>query len=62
MTPVVWGAVAGAALAFAALAFGFWGMVLVAVLAALGGLVGGAVSGRFNVRAGFDAARGRRVG
>lgn len=62
MTPVVGGATAGAVLALAALAFGFWGMVLVAVLAAIGGLIGGAVSGRINLRAGVDAARGRRVG
>lgn len=58
----VWGAVAGAVLAFAALAFGFWGVVLVAVLAALGALVGAAVSGRIDLRAAVDAARGRRVG
>lgn len=61
-SPTVWGAVAGAVLAFAALAFGFWGMVLVAVLAALGGLIGAAVSGRIDLRAAIDAARGRRVG
>ncbi|MBF4561601.1 DUF2273 domain-containing protein [Microbacterium sp. VKM Ac-2870] len=58
----VWGAVAGAVLAFAALAFGFWGVVLVAVLAALGALVGAVVSGRIDLRAAVDAARGRRVG
>lgn len=61
-SPTVWGAVAGAVLAFAALAFGFWGMVLVAVLAALGGLIGAAVSGRIDLRAAIDAARGRRGG
>jgi len=60
--PTVWGAVAGAVLAVAALAFGFWGMVLVAALAAIGGLVGAAVSGRIDLRAAIDAARGRRVG
>ena len=31
-SPTVWGAAAGVILAFAALAFGFWGMILVAVL------------------------------
>lgn len=61
-SPTVWGAVAGAVLAFAVLAFGFWGMVLVAVLTALGGLIGAAVSGRIDLRAAIDAARGRRVG
>lgn len=60
--PTVWGAVAGAALAFAALAFGFWGMVLVAALAAIGALIGAVVSGRIDLRAAVDAARGRRVG
>lgn len=62
MTPIVWGAAAGAVLAFAALLFGFWGMILVALFAAIGGLIGAVVSGHINVRAGFDAARGRRVG
>ncbi len=61
-SPTVWGAVAGAVLALTALAFGFWGMVLVAALGAIGGLVGAAVSGRINLRAAVDAARGRRVG
>lgn len=61
-SPTVWGAVAGAVLALAALAFGFWGMVLVAALAAIGGLVGAAVSGRVDLRAAVAAARGRRVG
>lgn len=62
MTSLTWGAVAGAALAFTALAFGFWGMILVAVFALVGGLIGGALSGRIDVRAGLNAARGRRVG
>ncbi|MFT4281463.1 hypothetical protein [Microbacterium sp.] len=62
MTPVAWGALAGAALAFAALAFGFWGMLLVAVLGLVGALVGGVLSGTLDLRAAVDAARGRRVG
>jgi uncharacterized membrane protein len=62
VTPTVWGALGGAVLAFAALAFGFWGMVLVAALAALGALVGATLSGTLNLRAAVDAARGRRVG
>lgn len=61
-SPTVWGAVAGAVLALAALAFGFWGMVLVAVLAAAGALIAAVVSGRIDLRAAIDAARGRRVG
>lgn len=62
MTPVTWGALAGVALAFAALAFGFWGMLLVAVLGLVGALVGGVLSGTLDLRAAVDAARGRRVG
>jgi uncharacterized membrane protein len=62
VTPTIWGAAAGAVLAFAALAFGFWGMMLVALLAVIGALVGATVSGRLNLRAAVDAARGRRVG
>jgi uncharacterized membrane protein len=59
---ITWGAAFGIALAFAALAFGFWGFLLVLVLGAIGGLVGASVSGRVNLRAAFDAARGRRFG
>jgi uncharacterized membrane protein YeaQ/YmgE (transglycosylase-associated protein family) len=32
------------------------------VLGAIGAVVGGAVTGRLDLRAAFDAARGRRVG
>ncbi|CAI9392515.1 DUF2273 domain-containing protein [Microbacterium sp. T2.11-28] len=58
----VLGAAAGAVLAFAALAFGFWGMVLVAVLALVGWLVGASLSGTLDLRAAVAAARGRRAG
>ena len=54
------GVLVGALLALAALAFGFWGFLLVAVFAAIGGLVGAIASGRLDVRAVIDAARGRR--
>ena len=60
MTGTVAGAIIGALLAFAALEFGFWGFLLVAVLAAVGALIGAIVSGRLDVRAVVDAARGRR--
>lgn len=56
------GASAGAVLAFAALAFGFWGFLLVLVLGVVGGVVGAAVTGRLDLRAMVDAARGRRIG
>ena len=60
MSGTVIGGLVGAILAIAALAFGFWGFLLVAVFAAIGGLIGAIVSGRLDVRAVVDAARGRR--
>jgi len=60
MSGTVTGVLVGAILAIAALAFGFWGFLLVAVFAAIGGLIGAIVSGRLDVRAVVDAARGRR--
>jgi len=54
------GATAGAVLAIVGLVFGFWGFLLVLVLAVVGGIVGAIVSGRLNVSAVVDAARGRR--
>ncbi len=62
MNAIVIGGATGAVLAFAALAFGFWGFLLVLVLVAVGALVGGMVTGRLNVRAAADALRGRRSG
>lgn len=62
MTTIIFGTAVGVALAFAALMFGFWGFLLVAVLGAIGGLIGASVSGRIDLRAAVDAARGRRVG
>ncbi len=60
MTGTVIGGAAGAVLAFAALAFGFWGFLLVLVLGLLGAVVGAVVTGRLNLPAVLDAARGRR--
>jgi uncharacterized membrane protein len=57
---VIAGAAAGVVLAFAALAFGFWGFLLVAVLGIIGAGVGAIATGRLDARAAFDAARGRR--
>ena len=62
MNAIVWGTAAGIALAFAWLAFGFGGFVLVAVFALIGGVAAAAWTGRLNLRAAVDAARGRRVG
>lgn len=61
MSPVGIGALIGIALAFAALAFGFWGIVLVVLCGAIGAVTAAAVSGRLDLRAMLDAARGRRV-
>jgi uncharacterized membrane protein len=63
MRGVVIGGVAGVVLAFAALAFGFWGFLLVLVLGAVGAVVGGVVTGAIDVRSALAGARGgRRVG
>lgn len=62
MIGIAFGTATGIALAFAALAFGFWGFVLVAALGAVGALAGAMATGRIDLRAAFDAARGRRVG
>ena len=60
MTGTVIGGAAGAVLAFAGLAFGFWGFLLVLVLGLIGALVGAVVTGRINLPAVIEAARGRR--
>ncbi|MGN6325561.1 hypothetical protein [Pseudolysinimonas sp.] len=62
MTGIALGAGAGAVLAFAALAFGFWGFLLMALFVAVGGVVGAAVTGRLDIRAMLEAGRGRRAG
>lgn len=61
MTTVAYGTGVGMALAFAGLIFGFWGLLLVALLGAVGALIALAVTGRIDLRAAVDAARGRRV-
>jgi uncharacterized membrane protein len=63
MRGLVIGGVAGVVLALSALAFGFWGFLLVLVLGAVGAVVGGVVTGSIDVRSALAAARGgRRVG
>jgi uncharacterized membrane protein len=63
VTGTVAGGAAGIALAFAALEFGFWGFLLVLVLGAIGAVIGAVTTGRLDLRAAFQAARGgRRVG
>ncbi|TBN58198.1 DUF2273 domain-containing protein [Glaciihabitans arcticus] len=60
MNPTLIGAAAGVVLAITALVFGFWGFLLVMVFGTIGAVVGAIVSGRLDVRAVVDAARGRR--
>jgi uncharacterized membrane protein len=60
MTPTVTGMAAGAVLAFAALAFGFWGFLLTALLMGAGALVGRSVEGKLDLRGVRDALSGRR--
>jgi len=59
VTATTTGMAVGAVLAISALAFGFWGFVLVAAFIAVGALVGRVVSGRTDVSALLDALRGR---
>ncbi|MBG6180415.1 DUF2273 domain-containing protein [Arthrobacter sp. CAN_A1] len=60
MSPTTAGVAAGAALAFAALIFGFWGFVLVALFMAIGAVVGRTAEGKLDLGSVLDALRGRR--
>jgi len=60
VSATVTGIVVGVVLALTILVFGFWGFLLVAVFGAVGGVVGAALSGRIDLKAALDAARGRR--
>ncbi|NUT71608.1 DUF2273 domain-containing protein [Pseudarthrobacter sp. C4D7] len=60
MTPVVAGAAGGAVLALAALAFGFWGFLLMAIFMGIGAVLGRAAEGRLDLGAVLDALLGRR--
>jgi len=61
MSATLTGALVGAALAFAALIFGFWGLLLVVLLMALGALTGGVISGQLDLRVLASAFTGRRT-
>jgi uncharacterized membrane protein len=61
MTPTTTGALIGALLALAALLFGFWGFLLMALFAGIGAVVGRIVSGKIDVRGIADAFTGRRT-
>lgn len=60
MNATIVGALIGAVLAFAALVFGFWGFLLVALFMGVGALVGRFASGKVDVRGLTDALTGRR--
>ncbi|WEO76373.1 DUF2273 domain-containing protein [Cryobacterium sp. SO2] len=61
MNATVTGLAVGAVLAFAALTFGFWGFLLVAVFMAVGLLVGRIVEGKLDVRGLANALSGKRT-
>ena len=61
MSATLTGALIGAILAAAALLFGFWGFVLVAVFLAIGAAVGRIASGELDVRGLADVLTGRRA-
>jgi len=60
MTPTVTGMAAGAVLAVVALAFGFWGFLLAALLMGIGAVLGRAAEGRLDLGGVLDALRGKR--
>ncbi|MFE1644001.1 DUF2273 domain-containing protein [Microbacterium sp. P01] len=61
MSTTVTGALIGAVLAVAALLFGFWGFLLVALFMAIGAVVGRILSGELDVRGVANAFSGRRT-
>jgi uncharacterized membrane protein len=54
------GMAAGTALAWAALVYGFWGFLLMAVFLLIGGLLGRVAEGKLDLRSVRDALTGRR--
>ncbi|KAB1653617.1 DUF2273 domain-containing protein [Pseudoclavibacter chungangensis] len=61
MSTTAFGTLVGVLLALAALQFGFWGFLLAAVFAIIGGLVGRFASGKLDLRAIVNAFTGRRT-
>ena len=60
MSPTVTGMAAGAVLAVAALAFGFWGLLLTALFMGVGAVLGRSAEGRLDLAGVLDALRGKR--
>ncbi|MHA3684485.1 DUF2273 domain-containing protein [Leucobacter sp. HY1908] len=61
MSATLAGALVGAVLAFAALIFGFWGLLLVALLMGVGAVIGRIMSGQLDLRALARAFTGKRT-
>ncbi|NYE96323.1 putative membrane protein [Psychromicrobium silvestre] len=60
MNGTVAGIAIGAILAFAALAFGFWGFALVLIFMLLGAILGRAFEGKLDLRGVLNALSGKR--
>ncbi len=61
MSATLAGAAIGATLAVTALAFGFWGLLLVALFMAVGAVAGRTMDGRLDLRGVLEALRGKRT-
>jgi len=61
MSATATGALIGAILAAAALLFGFWGFLLVALFMGIGAAIGRIASGKLDVRGLADVLTGRRT-
>lgn len=61
MNGTVAGIAVGAALAAAALAFGFWGFILMLVFMIVGAILGRTFEGKLDLRGVLDALTGKRT-
>lgn len=61
MSLTITGALIGAVLAVAALLFGFWGFLLVALFMGIGAIAARVAAGRLDLRNLADAVTGRRT-
>lgn len=60
MSPTAAGIAIGAVLAATALAFGFWGFLLMLLFMAVGAVLGRTAEGKLDLRGVFDALTGKR--
>lgn len=61
MSSTVTGIAVGAVLAAAALAWGFWGFILMMIFIAVGAILGRAAEGKLDLRGVIDALTGKRT-